>query len=134
AHSARIPPLLDPGDGTLLVELYYGYHLRAALVAGLTAEFAALRPPEFTVREDALEAAITSRTRAVVVCTPSHPSGKMFRPEELEALARVARRHDLLVITDEIYEYIRYDGRPHVSPATIAGLRERTVTIMGLSK
>src|SRR5437870_4622376 len=86
------------------------------------------------LREDALEAAITSRTRAVVVCTPSNPSGKMFRSDELEALARVARRHDLLVITDEIYEYIRYDGRPHLSPAAVAGMRERTLTIMGLSK
>src|SRR5205823_4349576 len=63
-----------------------------------------------------------------------NPSGKMFRVEELEALARVARRRDLLVITDEIYEYIRYDGRRHVSPASIAGLQDRTVTIMGLSK
>jgi len=134
AYTAAIHALLDAGDGILLFEPYYGYHLNAAVVSGLTAEFATLRPPEFTLREDALEAAITSRTRAVVVCTPSNPSGKMFRPEELEALARVARRHDLLVITDEIYEYIRYDGRPHVSPATIAGLRERTVTIMGLSK
>jgi len=134
AYTAAIHALLDPGDGILLFEPYYGYHLNAAVVAGLIAEFATLRFPEFTLREEALEAAITSRTRAVVVCTPSNPSGKMFRSEELEALARVARRHDLLVITDEIYEYIRYDGRPHVSPATIAGLRERTVTIMGLSK
>lgn len=134
AYTAAIHALLDPGDGILLFEPYYGYHLNAAVVAGLTPEFATLRPPEFTLREDALEAAITSRTRAVVVCTPSNPSGKMFRPDELEALGRVARRHDLLVITDEIYEYIRYDGRPHVSPAAVPGLGERTVTIMGLSK
>jgi aminotransferase len=134
AYTAAIHALLDAGDGILLFEPYYGYHLNAAVVAGLAPEFATLKPPEFTVREDALEAAITSRTRAIVVCTPSNPSGKMFRQEELEALARVARRHDLLVITDEIYEYIRYDGRPHVSPAAVSGLRERTVTIMGLSK
>src|SRR2546430_7840781 len=128
AYTAAIHALLDPGDGILLFEPYYGYHLNAALVAGLTAEFATLRPPEFTLREDALEAAITSRTRAVVVCTPSNPSGKMFRPEELEALARVARRHDLLAITDQLSEYIRYDGRPHASPATMAGLWRATAT------
>jgi aminotransferase len=134
AYAATLHALLNPGDGILLFEPYYGYHLNAAIVAGLTPEFVTLKPPEFALSEEALEAGITPRTRAVVVCTPSNPSGKMFRPEELEALARVARRRDLLVITDEIYEYIRYDGRRHVSPASIAGLRDRTVTIMGLSK
>jgi aminotransferase len=134
AYAAAIHALLDPGDGVLLLEPYYGYHLNAAIVAGFTPEFLALSPPEFALDEDALEAAVTPRTRAVVLCTPSNPSGKMFSRDELSALARVAARHDLLVITDEIYEYIRYDGRPHVSPASIPGLSARTVTIMGLSK
>ena len=134
AYAAAINALLDPGDGILLFEPYYGYHLNAALVAGFAPEFLTLAPPQFTLREEALEAAITPRTRAVVVCSPSNPSGKMFSRDELAILARVAARRDLLVITDEIYEYIRYDGRPHVSPASIPGLRERTVTIMGLSK
>ena len=70
----------------------------------------------------------------MIVCTPSNPSGKMFDRAELEMLARVAREQDLLVITDEIYENIRYDGRPHVAPASVADLWDRTVTIMGLSK
>jgi aminotransferase len=134
AYAATIHALLDPGDGILLFEPYYGYHLNAALVSGLVPEFVTLAPPDFALSEAALEAAITPRTRAMVVCTPSNPSGKMFTRQELSLLSRVAQRHDLLVITDEIYEYIRYDGRPHVSPASIDGLRERTVTIMGLSK
>ena len=134
AYAAAIHALLDPGDGILLLEPYYGYHLNAAIVAGFTPEFLALSPPDFALREEALEAAITPRTRAVVLCTPSNPSGKMFSREELSALARVADRHDLLVITDEIYEYIRYDGRAHLSPASIPELAARTVTIMGLSK
>ena len=134
AYAAAIHALLDPGDGILLLEPYYGYHLNAAIVAGFTPEFLALSPPDFALREEALEAAITPRTRAVVLCTPSNPSGKMYSREELSALARVADRHDLLVITDEIYEYIRYDGRPHLSPASIPELAARTVTIMGLSK
>src|SRR5207253_11340177 len=134
AYAAAINALLDPGDGLLLLEPYYGYHLNAALVAGLEPQYLALQPPDFTRRESELEGACTERTRAVMVCTPSNPSGKMFTRAELEALARVARRRDLLVLTDEIYEYIRYDGRPHVSPATIPGLRERTVSILGLSK
>ena len=134
AYTAAIHALLDPGDGILLFEPYYGYHLNAALVAGLVPQFVTLSPPDFALRDQALEAAITESTRALVVCTPSNPSGKMFSREELALVARVARRRDLLVITDEIYEYIRYDGRPHLPPASIDGLQERTVTIMGLSK
>jgi aminotransferase len=132
AFACAINALLDPGDGILLFEPYYGYHLNAALVAGLTPEFHPLEPPGFALREEELEKAITPRTRAIVVCTPSNPSGKMYTRAELEALARVAKKRDLLVITDEIYEYIRYDGREHVSPALFA--RDRTVSIMGLSK
>src|SRR5260370_12483578 len=89
AYAAAINGLLDPGDGILLFEPYYGYHLNAPLIAGLTPEFLTLPAPDFALREEALRAAITSRTRAVVVCTPSHPSGKMFTREELQALARV---------------------------------------------
>ena len=134
AFAAALNALLDPGDGILLMEPYYGYHLNTAIVSGLTPQYMTLEPPDFALREDALRAAITPETRAVVVCTPSNPSGKMFSKPELEALARVAHDHDLLVITDEIYEYIRYDGREHVSPATIGDLWPRSVTIMGLSK
>jgi len=134
AYASAINALLNPGDGILLFEPYYGYHLNAAVVAGLVPQFVTLAPPYFTLREQALESAITDATRAVVVCTPSNPSGKMFSRDDLSALARVAKKHDLLVITDEIYEYIRYDGRPHLSPATVGDLRDRTVSIMGLSK
>ncbi len=134
AYAAAIHALLDPGDGILLLEPYYGYHLNAARVAGLVPEFLALQPPDFKLDESALARAITPRTRAIVVCTPSNPSGKMFTREELLGLARVAEERDLLVITDEIYEYIRYDGREHISPASLPALCERTVSIMGLSK
>ena len=134
AYSCAIHALLDPGDGILLFEPYYGYHLNAAIVAGLMPQFVTLRAPDFALDEAALEAALTPATRAMVICTPGNPSGKMFSKAELATLARVAQKHDLLVITDEIYEYIRYDGRPHLSPASVPGLRERTVTIMGLSK
>ena len=134
AYTAALHALLDPGDGVLLFEPYYGYHLNAALVSGLVPHYLTLQAPDFTLTEAALEAAVKPGVRALVVCTPSNPSGKMFTRTELEAVARVAVRHDLLVITDEIYEYIRYDGRPHLSPAAVPGLRERTVSIMGLSK
>ncbi len=126
--------LLNPGDGILLMEPYYGYHRNTAVVSGLEPQFLTLQPPGFALEEEALRDAIRDNTRAMVVCTPSNPSGKMFSREELEIIDRVAAEKDLLVITDEIYEYIRYDNREHISPATVGDLRERTVTIMGLSK
>lgn len=134
AFASTIHALLDPGDGILLFEPYYGYHLNAALLAGLEPHYLTLAAPQFRLVEAELVAALRPNTRAVVVCTPGNPSGKMFTRAELEILARVAREHDLLVITDEIYEFIRYDGRPHVSPASVADLSERTVSILGLSK
>jgi aminotransferase len=134
AYACALSGLLDPGDGILLLEPYYGYHLNAAVLAGLEPHFLALEPPAFDLAEEALEAACRPNTRAVVLCTPSNPSGKMFSQAELAVLDRVARRRDLLVITDEVYEYIRFDGRPHISPATVGSLAERTVTIMGVSK
>jgi aminotransferase len=134
AYTAAVNALLDPGDGILIMEPYYGYHVNAAVVAGLEPQFLTLAPPEFTLTEEALRAAVRPTTRAVVVCTPSNPSGKMFGRAELEAVARVAHERDLLVISDEIYEYIRYDDRPHLSPATVGGLWPRSVTITGLSK
>ncbi|NUS11456.1 MAG: pyridoxal phosphate-dependent aminotransferase [Streptomyces sp.] len=134
AYTAAVNALLNPGDGILIMEPYYGYHVNAAVVAGLEPQFLTLAPPEFALTEEALRAAVRPNTRAVVVCTPSNPSGRMFGRAELEAVARVARDRDLLVISDEIYEYIRYDGRRHLSPATVGNLWPRSVTIMGMSK
>jgi aminotransferase len=134
AFTAALMALLDPGDGLLLFEPYYGYHLNTALLAGIEPQFVTMGLPGFTLDEGKLRQAILPNTRAIVICSPGNPSGKMFTRAELEVVARVACEHDLLVITDEIYEYFRYDGRPHISPATIEGLADRTVTIMGLSK
>ena len=132
--ATAIHALLNPGDGILMMEPYYGYHLNIAKVAGLEPQFLTLTSPDFSLTEKNLREAISANTKAVVCCTPSNPSGKMFNEGELEILAKVAHENDLLVLTDEIYEYIRYDGRPHISPATIGNLWDRTVSIMGVSK
>jgi aminotransferase len=134
AYASALFALLDPGDGILLMEPYYGYHLNTAIVAGLEPQFLSLQPPRFRLEEAALRAALKPNTRAIVVCTPSNPCGRMLDESELRVLEKVAKERDLIVITDEIYEYIRYDGRAHVPPAAIGSLGERTVTIMGLSK
>src|SRR6202044_804964 len=83
---------------------------------------------------DALRQAITQRTRAIIVNTPSNPSGKVFTLAECEALADIAVQHDLFVFTDEIYKYFLFDGNRHISLATLPGMAERTITISGLSK
>ena len=134
AFVCTIHGVLDPGDGILIPEPYYGYHVNAAIVAGLEVHGMVLEAPEFCLTREALEAALRPNTRALVLCTPGNPSGKMYTRQELEIVDDVAREHDLWVITDEIYEYIRYDGRQHISPATVGSLAERTISIMGLSK
>lgn len=134
AFAATLTALLNPGDGILLLEPYYGYHLNTILLQGLEPQFLTLTPPEFALDDAALKAAVRPNTRAMVLCTPSNPSGKMFSAAELAIVERIAERHNLLIISDEIYEYITYDGRRHVSPASVGRLGERTVSIMGFSK
>ena len=134
AFVSTITALLERGDGILILEPYYSYHVKAAQVAGLEPQFLVLDEPDFSVRADALRGAVRESTRAIVLCTPCNPSGKMLDSADLQAIRDVAVERDLLVITDEIYEYIRFDGRSHVSPASFQDLSERTVSIMGLSK
>jgi aminotransferase len=134
AFATVLTALLEPGDGVLMTEPYYGYHRNTAVVLGMTPELWPLEAPDFELDEATLRRAVTPRTRVVVLCTPANPYGRMLRRGEIETVARVAREHDLLVVSDEIYEYFTYDGREHLSPATLADLRERTITIMGLSK
>lgn len=134
AFASTLQALLNPGDGVLLPEPFYGYHLNTLLMSGLEPQFVPLPLPALTLEEAALRAAVRPSTRAIVLCTPANPSGHMLSLDELQAVERVAREFDLLVITDEIYEYITYDGRAHLSPASLSGLRDRTVTISGFSK
>lgn len=134
AYTSALHALFDPGDGLLVFEPFYGYHVNTALVAGLEPQYLRLAAPDFALNEALLRSALRANTRAIVVCSPANPGGKMFTRAELELIARIANERDLIVITDEIYESITYDGREHISAATIPGLRDRCVTIMGLSK
>ena len=126
--------LLDPGDEVVLFEPYYGYHLDTLSSLDVTPVFVTLPRPDWSFRVQDLEAAITPRTRAIVINTPVNPSGKVFSRAELEGLGQVAERHDLFLMTDEVYEHFVFDGCEHVSPASLPGLRERTITINALSK
>ncbi len=134
AFAATLTALFNPGDGLLLLEPYYGYHLNTLLLSGLEAHFLTLKAPDFPLEEAALRAAVRPNTRAIVLCTPSNPSGKMLSEAEIRVVERIASDNDLIVITDEIYEYITYDDHRHISPASVGSLRDRTVSILGFSK
>lgn len=134
ALTATLHALTDPGDEIIVFEPSYGYHLIACQIAGVHVRPITLRAPDFPLDLDRIEAAITPRTRAILINTPANPSGKVYNPSELTAIAALCIHHDIVCITDEIYEYIVYDGRKHVSMASIEGMRERTITISGFSK
>jgi aminotransferase len=132
-HAAAMA-LLDPGDEVLLFEPFYGYHVATLNSLNVKPVFVPLAEPDFALDTDALKAAITGKSRAIILNTPANPSGKVFSREELEQVAAVCKEHDLFLLTDEIYEYFVYDGRRHISPATFDGMRERTIVISGFSK
>jgi aminotransferase len=134
AYTSALLSLLNPGDGILFLEPCYGYHVGVASILGFAPRFLELTGPGFVLTEEELRRAAVPGTRAIVLCTPCNPTGRMLRREELAAVAAVAEDRDLLVITDEIYEFIRFDGRRHLSPASAVGLWPRCVSIMGLSK
>ena len=133
AFAATCTALCNPGDRLLLLEPFYGYHLNTARVAGLQPELVPLAQDTLAVDLDRLESAAKG-ARAMVVNTPGNPSGRVFSRGELEGIAEICRRHDLLCITDEIYEYFVFDGHEHLSPAALPGMRERTVVMSGYSK
>jgi len=126
--------LLQRGDEVILFEPYYGYHVSTILAVEAVPKFVSLERPDWNLSFDDLEQAITNRTKAIVVNSPGNPSGKVFTVQELEGIADLARRHDLFIFTDEIYEYFVYDNRTHVSIASIPHMADRTITISGYSK
>jgi aminotransferase len=134
AFHAACLALLNPGDEVILFEPFYQYHVSALLAVEAVPVVVQLPPPDWTLIPDAVERAVTARTKAIIVNSPGNPSGKVFSRDELEVVAGVARNHDLFVFTDEIYEYFLYDGRRHVSMASLPGMAERTITIGGYSK
>jgi aminotransferase len=126
--------LLNPGDEVILFEPYYGYHVNTLLAAEAVPTYVTMQAPDWSFTPQDLEAAVTSRTKGIMVNTPANPSGKVFSQAEIEWIAEFAMRHDLFVFTDEIYEYFLYDGRRHISPGALPGMEDRTITISGFSK
>lgn len=131
---ATLLALLNPGDEVVFFEPFYGYHVNTVVSLRMTATIVPLTPPDWRLDPEALREAITERTRAIIINTPANPCGKVYSREELQQIADVAQEHDLYVIVDEIYEYFVYEDAKHVSMATLPGMRERTITISGVSK
>lgn len=126
--------LIEPGDEVIVFEPFYSYHWTTVPLFGATPVAVPLEPKTLAFDPERLRAALTPKTRAVVVNTPGNPSGKVWTPAELTALAEVLAGTDVIVLTDEVYEYMCFDGREHVSPATIPALAERTLTMNSFSK
>jgi len=134
AFQAAAMALLNPADEVLLFEPFYGYHASTLRAIRAKAVPVALEAPDWGLDIAAVRAAITPKTRAMLINTPSNPAGKDFLREELEALDEIAEEFDLFVFTDEIYEHFIYGGVKHISPATLPGMRERTILMSGFSK
>ncbi len=132
-HAAAMA-LLNPGDEVLLFEPFYAYHVNTLKSLRVNPVLVALAEPDWQLDVDAMRAAVTPRTRAILLNTPANPSGKIFTLPELEAVAQLTIERDLFLITDEIYEYFVYDGARHICPATLPGMRERTIVVSGFSK
>lgn len=125
---------LNAGDEVILFEPFYGYHLNTLRILGIETKFVPLHEPDWSIDFDELRRAFTPKTKGIVLCTPSNPCGKMFSREEIERIGALCREFGAWAYADEIYEYIVYDGRKHVSMASVDSCRDLTITISGFSK
>jgi aminotransferase len=126
--------LINPGDEVILTQPFYENYWPDCALAGATPRFVPLRPPDWRFDRELLAAAFNDKTKAIIICNPNNPTGTVFSRDDLEAVAALCRKWDVVGITDEIYEHIIYDGKRHVALAALEGMRERAVTISGMSK
>jgi aminotransferase len=131
---ATLLAIVNPGDEVVVFEPYYENYGPDAILSGAVPHFVRLREPDWSFDPDELTKAFNDRTRAIIVNTPNNPTGKVFSRAELELIGGLCQRWNAVCVTDEIYEHMVYDGLEHVPMATLAGMKERTVTISGLSK
>jgi aminotransferase len=135
AMMAAMLALVDPGDEVVLFEPFYENSGPDAALSGATLRHVPLYPDrDYAFDEEELKAAFTSKTKAVILNSPNNPSGKVFTRDELRAVADLCVDHDAIAVTDEIYDFLTYDGHEHVPIATLDGMADRTITIQGASK
>jgi aminotransferase len=135
AMMATMLATINPGDEVVVFEPFYENYGPDAKLSGAVPKFVPIRlAPGFPIDLDQVKAAITPYTKAIILNTPHNPTGKVFTREELEGIAALCQRHDLLAFTDEVYEHIVYDGHRHISLASLPGMAERTVIVNSISK
>jgi N-succinyldiaminopimelate aminotransferase len=132
--AASLLALVDPGDEVVVLEPYYDSYTAMIQMAGGVRRPVTLRAPDFRLDVDELRAAVTERTTVLLLNSPHNPTGTVLTAEELDAVAEVAREHDLVVVTDEVYEHLVFDGSRHVPLATLPGMFDRTVSISSSGK
>ena len=131
---ASLLALLNPGDEVVVFEPFYENYWPDSQLSGAVCRYVRMRAPEWMFDKDELRAAFNPRTRAVIVNTPNNPTGRVFSRAELQSICDLCEEFDCLLITDEIYEHIVFDGERHVPPITLPGMRERCVLVNSLSK
>jgi N-succinyldiaminopimelate aminotransferase len=134
AIAAAILAFVNPGDEMVVLEPFYDSYVACIEMAGGVRRPVTLRAPDFRLDVDALRAAVTERTTTLLLNTPHNPTGTVLTRDELDAVAAVAQEHDLVVVTDEVYEHLLFDGRQHVPICTLPGMWDRTVTISSAGK
>jgi aminotransferase len=134
AMMATMMAIINPGDEVVVFEPFYENYGPDAILSGATPRYVTLHEPDWTFDPAELAAAFNEKTKAIIINTPNNPTGKVFSLTELEAIAALCRKWDVVAISDEIYEHIIYDGHRHIPIATIDGMADRTVTINSLSK
>ncbi len=134
AMMAALMSLLDPGEEVVILEPFYENYGPDTILAGSDCRYVPLQEPEFTLEEETLKNAFSKKTKAIVLNTPHNPTGHVFDVAELRIIADLCQDYDTYAITDEVYEYMLYDGRKHVSIGSMDGMHDRTVTISGFSK
>ncbi|MFP5264201.1 MAG: pyridoxal phosphate-dependent aminotransferase [Blastocatellia bacterium] len=134
AMIAAMMAIVNPGDEVIVFEPFYENYGPDAILSGATPRYVTLYAPDWSFDPDELAAAFNDDTKAIIINTPNNPTGKVFSREELEQIAALCHKWNVIAITDEIYEHILFNGKQHVAMATLDGMRERTITINGLSK
>ena len=134
AMMAAVMTVTDPGDKLIVFSPFYENYGADVILAGAEPIYVPLYPPEFNFRPEELEAAFRQNPKALILCNPSNPSGKVFTRQELQFIADLAGKYDAYVITDEVYEHIVYQPYKHVYFATLPGMWERTLSCSSLSK
>ena len=131
---ASLMATVNPGEEVVVFEPFYENYGPDAILCGATPRFVSLNPPEFSFDRAELAAAFNDKTRAIIINTPNNPTGRVFSRSDLEFIAELCKKHDVLAITDEIYEHILYDGAEHIPLWTLPGMAERTIAVNSVSK